>query len=141
MISRDTFAKVGGYDEKSFFLYCDDVDLSWRVKELGLEVVFAPAAIVFHDKSLTVDGGWMPTPAEHFYSAQAALLLRHKWSRDDLVEEVLETFDKSRVDEQVRAASEFRRRRSEGELVDQRDGDHKIATFVGHNYSRHRYAL
>lgn len=30
--SRDVFDEVGGFDAETFFLYCDDVDYSWRVR-------------------------------------------------------------------------------------------------------------
>ncbi len=49
---------------RRFFMYCDDVDYSWRVREAGKQVVFQPAAVVFHDKYLSNDGRWMPTSAE-----------------------------------------------------------------------------
>jgi GT2 family glycosyltransferase len=141
MIRREVFVEVGGYDAQSFFLYCDDVDLSWRVRETGRTIVFHPTALVFHDKRLTVEGRWQPTAAEHYYSAQAALLLRHKWSRDDLVERVLNVYDKSDVAEHQAAAEEFRRRRDAGELVAQHDPDHVIGQFVDYQYAEHRYAL
>ena len=141
MIRRAVFEEVGGYDAQSFFMYCDDVDLSWRVRETGRQIVFHPAAVVFHDKSLTVDGKWKPTSAEHYYSAQAALLLRHKWSRDDLVDRVLAIYDKSETVEHRQAAEEFRRRRAAGELVPQRDPDHRVGQFIDYTYARHRYTL
>lgn len=141
MIRRQVFVEVGGYDAQTFFMYCDDVDLSWRVRETGRSIVFHASAIVFHDKRLTVDGGWQPTAAEHYYSAQAALLLRHKWSRDDLVAKVLKIYDASEVPERRAAAAEFRRRLEANELVPQRDQSGDVAQFVDHNYAEHRYAL
>ena len=141
MTRRSLFDRLGGFDEKTFFMYCDDVDYSWLVREAGYSVVFHPAAVVFHDKRLTVDGHWMPTWAEKFYSAQAALLLAHKWSRDDVVERVLEGYESSDQDEYRAAAEEFVSRRDSGLLVDRHDEDNQIATFVGHRYTEHRYAL
>jgi GT2 family glycosyltransferase len=141
MIRRELFRELDGYDADSFFMYCDDVDLSWRVRETGRTIVFHPSAVVFHDKRLTVDGAWQPTAAEHYYSAQAALLLRHKWSREDLVDKVLKVYDKSELDEHRDAAEEFRRRREAGELVAQHDPDHVVGEFVEYQYAEHRYAL
>ncbi len=141
MIRRELFEAVGGYDAQSFFMYCDDVDLSWRVRESGRSIVFHPSAVVFHDKRLTVEGKWQPTAAEHYFSAQAALLLRHKWSRDDLVERVLKIYDASEMTEHRDAAEEFRRRRDAGNLAQQRDPDHEIGQFVDYQYAEHRYAL
>ena len=48
--------RLGGFDEKTFFLYCDDVDLSWRIREAGYDVVNQPAAVVFHDKEVSATG-------------------------------------------------------------------------------------
>jgi hypothetical protein len=141
MTRRSLFDTVGGFDEQTFFMYCDDVDYSWLVREAGLFVVFLPNAVVFHDKELSVEGRWVPTGAERFYSAQAALLLAHKWSRDDLVDDILAQFDASPVDDEQRAAQEFRRRRDEGRLVPQRDPGGDVGTFVGGAYAEHRYAL
>ncbi|WP_158647816.1 glycosyltransferase family 2 protein [Nocardioides houyundeii] len=141
MTRRSVFEAVGGFDEQTFFMYCDDVDYSWLVREAGLHVVFLPSAVVFHDKELSVDGRWQPTGAERFFSAQAALLLAHKWSREDLVAEILDHFEVSEVEDERRAAEEFRRRRAEGLLVPQRDPAGSVGTFVAGAYAEHRFAL
>lgn len=39
MIPRETFERVGGFDEQ-FFMYGEDLDLCWRVKEIGLKVIY-----------------------------------------------------------------------------------------------------
>ncbi|WP_104106115.1 glycosyltransferase [Nocardioides sp. 616] len=141
MTRRSVLEQVGGFDEQTFFMYCDDVDYSWLVREAGLHVVFLPSAVVFHDKELSVEGAWMPTGAERRYSAEAALLLAHKWSRDDVVTRILGYFDASDVADERRAAEEFRRRAAEGRLVPQRDPEHRVATFVDDRYADHRFAL
>jgi hypothetical protein len=141
MTPRALFDEIGGFDEQTFFMYCDDVDYSWLVREQGRYVVFQPAAAVFHDKSLSADGGWVPTHAEQVFSAQAALLLAHKWSRDDVLDRIIIDFDDSPVSVYNDAAVEFRRRRDAGLLVPQRDPDHKVGFFEDGFYARHRYAL
>lgn len=141
MLRRSVFDEVGGFDEQTFFLYCDDVDLSWRVREAGYDAVMQPAAVVFHGKSLSGDGGWVPTEAERYYSAEAALLLAHKWSRDEILDQLLEDFDSGSDPLRRRAAGEFRRRQDKGELVPQRDADHTVGVFVDGQYAKHRYAL
>lgn len=141
MVRRSVFDQVGGFDEQTFFLYCDDVDLSWRIREAGYDAVMQPAAVVFHGKSLSGDGGWVPTDAERYYSAEAALLLAYKWSRDELLDELLETFESGEDPHHLRAAAEFRRRQTTDELVAQRDADHVVGVFVDGQYATHRYAL
>ncbi|WP_027229756.1 glycosyltransferase family 2 protein [Phyllobacterium sp. UNC302MFCol5.2] len=141
IVRRDTFERLAGFDSETFFLYCDDVDFSWRVKELGLRVIFQPSAIVFHDKRLTQSGTWKTTPTEQYYSAEAALLLSYKWSREDLTEKILDSFSKSSEPFYAKAAAEFRRRQGENLLPAKRDFNHLIAQFINGNYAQHRYAL
>lgn len=44
---RDDFQAVGGFDE-GYFLHVEDVDLCWRVRRQGGEVLFHPQAEVIH---------------------------------------------------------------------------------------------
>ena len=47
LIKRAVFDQAGGFDEK-FFMYSEDVDLSWRFRLSGYRVAFAPEAKVAH---------------------------------------------------------------------------------------------
>ena len=47
---------VGGFDAHFFPMYCDDVDISWRLRLAGWKVRHAPRAAIFHDKRITIDG-------------------------------------------------------------------------------------
>jgi GT2 family glycosyltransferase len=141
MTPRELFKQLDGFDSNSFFMYCDDVDYSWRVREAGKKVIYLPSAVVFHDKGLTPDGRWMPTAAEKQFSAEAALFLAHKWSRDDIVARILEHFDQAALPHQVEAARKFRRKLRKGLLVPQRDAAHKVGTFEGNFYAKHRFSL
>jgi len=141
MTPRDLFLLLEGFDSESFFMYCDDVDYSWRVREAGKKVIYLPSAVVFHDKTLTSDGRWMPTAAEKQFSAEAALFLAHKWSRDDIVDRILEHFDETKLPHQTEAARKFRGKRRRNLLVPQRDAAHKIGTFEGNFYAKRRFSL
>ena len=44
---REDFSAVGGFDE-GYFLHVEDVDLCWRVRKAGGEVLFHPRAEVIH---------------------------------------------------------------------------------------------
>ena len=46
-IRREAFNGVGGFDE-SFFMYCEDADLCYRMKKAGWEIHFAPVTTVVH---------------------------------------------------------------------------------------------
>lgn len=47
LVRADTFRGVGGFDE-GYFMYFEDVDLAWRLRELGLGARFVPAATITH---------------------------------------------------------------------------------------------
>ena len=47
LIPRAVFEATGGFDD-GFFMYCEDVDLSWRARRAGLRVLTCPAALLFH---------------------------------------------------------------------------------------------
>lgn len=47
VIRRDMLEATAGFDE-GFFMYCEDVDLCYRVHELGKEVVYCPAGVIYH---------------------------------------------------------------------------------------------
>lgn len=50
MIRQETFLEAGGFDE-SFFCYCEDVDLGYRLRLMGERCIFVPDAIVRHHGS------------------------------------------------------------------------------------------
>lgn len=45
---RRAFLELGGLCER-FFMYYDDADLCWRTRLAGWDVVFCPAAVVWHE--------------------------------------------------------------------------------------------
>jgi GT2 family glycosyltransferase len=141
LIRGSTIKALGGFDHKSFFLYCDDVDFSWRVRLAGQKVVYAPSACAFHDKRIGRKGVWVAGAAERFYSAQAALFLSYKYSRPDLTERWLSEFEQTGEDNYLRAAASFREREASNTLPTQIDGNHKVGMFVEGNYAPHRFQL
>jgi hypothetical protein len=52
-LRTDAVREVGGVDPR-FFLYYEDVDLSWRLRLAGHRIVYAPGAVVVHDHSASV---------------------------------------------------------------------------------------
>lgn len=47
LVRRDLLERLGGWDER-FFMYCEDVDLCKRIRDLGFDVLFEPAAVAVH---------------------------------------------------------------------------------------------
>ncbi len=47
LFRRDLFLKLGGFDEK-YFMYFEDLDLSWRAQLLGYKSIYCPSAVVYH---------------------------------------------------------------------------------------------
>lgn len=139
MTSRAAFDRIGGFDAETFFLYCDDVDYSWRLRIAGLRVVYEPAGRVFHDKRLTLTGDWPSSPAERYYSAEAALLLAYKYSRPDLAQRIAQSFAAKGGDDEKRALAEYRTRRDQGRLPVPIDPRHAVGVFDRGNYAKHRF--
>lgn len=141
MMPTELYHKIGGFDEKTFFMYCDDVDISFRTRLFGKEIYYCPDAVVFHAKRFTSDGKWSPTNAELYYSAEASLLMAYKWSNDKLLKSIYNDYLNSDKEYLIKAANKFKQLKDEGNLPERLDRDHKIAVFEGLNYSKHRYLM
>lgn len=49
-ITREIYKLTQGFDD-NIFMYCEDVDISWRVQEQGYKTLISPDAWFFHDLS------------------------------------------------------------------------------------------
>jgi GT2 family glycosyltransferase len=47
MVRRDVAESTRGFDE-SFYMYCEEIDWSWRIHEAGWDVVTVPSAEIVH---------------------------------------------------------------------------------------------
>jgi GT2 family glycosyltransferase len=139
LIPRKVIAEVGEFDAESFFLYCDDVDYSWRIRQAGYKIIFHPPARVFHDKRLDANGKLQVGSAEVFYAAEAALMMAHKWSRSDLVKQFLNGILEHGSPLQREAAESFLKRRKVGDLPDPIDPEHRVGEFHEGNWAKHRW--
>ena len=136
----DIFHELKGFDYETFFMYCDDLDFSWRLRLEGYKIIYNPNAVIYHAKDLSNSGKWKPTSAEIYYSAEAAILMAHKYSNPDRVEKLLNQFEMIGGEDEKKAAAEFRKRREEGKLPTPIDEYHKVAKFIGDNYSLMRFS-
>jgi len=77
LISRNVYKRIGGF-ESDFFLYCDDVDLSWRARLAGIKVKTNPRALFYHD---TTRG--RPDPQVYIEMLKSGYKLAVKWNADE----------------------------------------------------------
>lgn len=76
LVRRSTFIALGGYT-KGFFMYYDDVDLAWRARLRGWEVLFCPDANVVHDyEFIKGDYKWLWLERNRWWCLLAHLELR-----------------------------------------------------------------
>jgi GT2 family glycosyltransferase len=139
LTQRKLFEDINGFDSDNFFLYCDDVDFSWRARLEGYRTIYVPSAIIFHDKKLDSTARWISTPVEDYYSAEAALLLTYKWSRTDLTNSIAEIFSKSELPIYKKALEAFSLREKNHSLPIQVDPKNNVGTFVKGNFAKHRF--
>jgi len=73
LIPRAVRDRIGNFDE-GFFMYVEDVDLSWRARAAGLRTLSCPAALLFHPTTDRV-----LDRATHRMFLQSSLRLAVKW--------------------------------------------------------------
>jgi GT2 family glycosyltransferase len=139
LVRREVIRLTEGFDEKSFFMYCDDVDFSWRARLGGYRVVYQPTACVYHDKRLNQDGQVEAGDAEVYFSAEAALMMAWKYSRPDLVDQWSTGLLATGLPAHRQAVKNFVERRAHDLLPAPRDPEGLVAQFVGYNYAAHRF--
>ena len=81
MIKRATILQAGGFDEE-FFLYCEEVDLAWRIHKLGWRIACEPRAHVVHLGGQST-GQAKPSSLVHLWRSRLLLMAKHlpEWKR------------------------------------------------------------
>ena len=75
MIRKSDFDLLGGFDEY-FFMYYEDTDLSYKVKELGKEIYYVPGSVVRHIHTGS-SKEWSPFFIYHVFRNRLLFILRH----------------------------------------------------------------
>lgn len=80
VLSRAAIEKVGGFDEQ-FFMYGEDIDLSWRIHEAGFVNYYFPEINIVHFKgeSTAKDGRYVKL----FYGAMELFYKKHFGTRQN----------------------------------------------------------
>lgn len=74
MIRAKALRQIGGGFERSFFMYLEDIDLSWRMWLHGWKCIYVPEAVVQH---FTEDLDPKKTPkTQHYYTMRNGALMR-----------------------------------------------------------------
>lgn len=102
LFDSEQYRTIGGMDER-FFLYLEDVDISWRMWLQGASVIYEPRAVATH-----FTGGYFYRDDllenEKFYSVRNFILLSRKFFGKDGEEKAIEML-KSFPDQEVVLAS------------------------------------
>lgn len=138
VVPSEVYRELGGLDEENFFMYCDDVDFSWRVRLSGRKVLYSPNTPVFHGHRLNSKGALVASEAEKYYSAESALMMAYKWSNDKRLKELISICSKGDSYQQ-KALAYYNKRKEDGTLPERLDINHKISYFKNGCYSKNRY--
>lgn len=79
LIPKSIWEQTGGFDP-NFFMYCEDVDLSWRCRRLGFKTMICPPALFWHDVS-----GRKPEAWRRREMLVSGRYLAHKWGNPDFL--------------------------------------------------------
>jgi GT2 family glycosyltransferase len=94
-VRSEIFHDLNGFDPR-FFLHCDDIDLSWRIRNLGFNLIYCVDATFFHDKSVAKNGFPILSESESFFGPLGALLLAHKYGLKKGLKHMQRDLEKSR---------------------------------------------
>lgn len=139
LLRRSVFDEVGGFDDRFFPMYCDDVDICWRIRLAGHRVVHVPTAPVFHDKQIVNDGTLPISDFEEFSGALARLFLHHRYGRPDLADEFRSWVASHGAPPHRRALAEFDERAARGDVPEPIADADRVASFVDGHFGSHRF--
>lgn len=84
MIEKNLFEEVNGFDE-TFFMYGEDLDLCFRVKEKGYKVIYFADAVITHLKGQSGLHKSSRTVIFHFYDAMIIFYKKHYKNKYNII--------------------------------------------------------
>lgn len=78
LIRREVLEKTAGFDE-GFYMYCEDVDLCYRVHELGYRVIYFPNSVIYHTIGRSSDQ--VPTRATFYFHTSMYRFYKKHYAR------------------------------------------------------------
>jgi GT2 family glycosyltransferase len=82
LIRREAFDAVGGFDARLFFMYCEDIDLSWKMWLTGWKCVYVKNAVVEHRRKPLRSpdpGNRGRLRGENYFSFRNSLFVYHRF--------------------------------------------------------------
>ena len=73
IVKKQIFDEVGCFDQ-AFFMVCEDIDLSWRIRLYGYRVMFVPKSIVYHFGSGAREK-FQPPAQSYYYNVRNNLVM------------------------------------------------------------------
>jgi GT2 family glycosyltransferase len=136
---NEAYLQAGGFDETHFWSYCNDVDLSWRIRLQGWKLLHTPDAAVFHDKRIDKAGGIEPTETEVYFATLGRLNLARRYARPDVEQKTLRWIHSHGSDAHQRAAGAFQSEVAAGKAPDPIADASSVAVFSKGEYGDRRF--
>lgn len=76
LVSRKAIDKVGLLDE-DYFMYGEDIDWCYRIKQAGFQIIYYPKVRIFHYKKASGIGKRNPKVIEAFYDSMIIFYKKH----------------------------------------------------------------
>lgn len=80
MVPKDVFFKVGCFDERYAPAYCEDTDLAFAMRSIGLEVYYQPKSNVIHFEGIS--NGTDLTKGVKSFQVRNQKLFKEKWNEE-----------------------------------------------------------
>jgi GT2 family glycosyltransferase len=77
LLRRAAFDAVGGFDERQW-MYAEDIELGWRLRDAGWRMRYEPSARVRHESSAATGAAFGDGQTERFMDATYAMLVRRR---------------------------------------------------------------